>query len=122
MTELQSGADALKSLIRQIGEAANDDLANGPDEALSADVRDYKHLAELVLTGIARNLHQHPSKGHRQGFALAMADLFAMTHDGVAPGSDWNPLETTRAAMAAEATTAALMTRTQLCNDHPGGD
>ncbi|MDE2395471.1 MAG: hypothetical protein KGM91_08520, partial [Burkholderiales bacterium] len=94
----QAGADALPALLREIGAKTERDLEGATGDA--GDARDYRGMLHMVERTLAANLDADPAR--RQGFLRALTDMFARLADGCGLPDDWQPLESSAAAFAAD--------------------
>ena len=106
--QLTAGADALRDLIKRVGEKGDADLGKVMGDAVIPDLRDYRAMARMIDESFAANL-TGVSGDFREGFLRALTDLFSLVADGCALSEDWDPLRRTHIAFTAPAAMRAAI-------------
>ena len=105
--QLTAGADALRDLIKRVGEKGDADLEEVMGDAVIPDLRDYRAMAQMIDESMAANL-TGATGDFREGFLRALTDLFSLVaDDGLT--RDWDPLPRTHIAFTAPAAMRAAI-------------
>ncbi|ABE42921.1 hypothetical protein [Polaromonas sp. JS666] len=87
---VRAGSLALQALMRDIRAVSDETIDLEAEED-----RDYFAITQLVAKSLKENL-KNPDPAHREGYLRAITDILCMAVDGVSPGDNWDPIDSTK--------------------------